>query len=113
MKSTITYADITTSDFLVSFSEGTLDGYVQNGHTFNDPYATIFSVAPYFDGVHTFQRVRFIDEWGSNRTLDRLPTESVVVSDIQTEPVVPTVTGVTTTLTYSDGTTVTYTGTKQ
>lgn len=113
MTSIITYADITTSDFLVSFSSGTLDGYSQNGHTFSSPYAVITSVGPYSDGVHTYKRVHFTDEWGADRVLDRLPTESVTVSDVQTEPQVPAVTGVTVILDYSDETTATYTGTLQ
>lgn len=111
MQSTITYSGITTSDFLVSINAGTLDGSPSNAHTFSSPYAVISSVGSFSDGVHTYVRVHFYDEWGTDRVLDRLPTESVIVSDIHVEPVVPAVTGVTTVLTYSDSTTATYIGT--
>jgi len=111
VKSTITFADITTSDFLAHLNAGDIDGSSSAAHTFNDPYAVITSVGPYSDGVHTFVRIHFTDEWGADRVATRLPTETLIVSDVQTDPPVPTVVGVTTTLEYSDSTTVTYTGT--
>lgn len=111
MKSTITFANVTTSDFLAHINAGDIDGFSYAAHTFNDPYADITSVAPYSDGVNTFVRIHFTDEWGTDRVATRLPTETLIVSDVQTDPPVPTVTGVTTTLTYSDSSTVTYTGT--
>jgi hypothetical protein len=111
MKSTITFADVTTSDFLAYIAAGNIDGNSSAAHTFTDPYATITSVGPYSDGVNSFIRIHFTDEWGADRVATRFPTETLIVSDVSTDPDIPTVTGVATVITYSDSTTATYEGT--
>lgn len=114
MKRTVTFADITTSDYLANLQAGDVNGYQQDAFDLSDPYPKVTYVGNYSDGVHNFIRIKFYDiQWRIEYIATRLPTETVVVSDIQNDPPTPIVTGVTTTLTYSDSSTVTYVGTKQ
>ncbi len=114
MKTTKTFAELTTSDYLVHLDAGDINGSTGNMYDFSNPYPKITSVEPYSDGVNSFIRINFYDsQWYTNTVSTRLLTESVVVSDVQVDPSVPTVTDVTTVITYSDGSTETYIGAKQ
>lgn len=114
MKRTITFAEVTTADYLANLPAGDVNGFTYDPLDLSDPYPSITYVAPYSDGVHDLIRIRFYDtQWRQQYTSTRFPTDTLVVSDVQIDPVVPTVTGVQTVLTYSDGTVSNYTGTKQ
>ncbi len=114
MKRTITFAEVTTSDYLANLPAGDVNGLNYDALDLSDPYPSITYAAPYSDGVHNLIRITFYDtQWRQQYTSTRLPTDTLTVSDMQIDPVVPTVTNVQTVLTYSDGTTANYTGTKQ